>query len=63
MSIPKSNSENVLLSSMFAVFVLSLACKAQEIFIVARRLSDLRATRTYRTQGEQIRKQRRQNEN
>ena len=37
--------------------------KAQGIFIVARRLSDLRATRIYCTQGEQIQKQRRQNEN
>ena len=37
--------------------------KPQVIFIVARRLSDLRATRIYCTQGEQIQKQRRQNEN
>ena len=44
-------------------YIIYITLKAQEIFIVARRLLDLRATRTYRTQSEQIRKQRRQNEN
>ena len=43
--------------------ILSLSCKAQEIFIVARRLLIFRATRTCRTQGEKNQKQRRQNEN